>query len=53
MFGGERISIWFEGRQFPKLPSELIFAQCAKTLRLSSLVYGTVCIKKRVTSMTN
>jgi len=54
MFGGETVTIWSEARQVPKLPSELIFAQSVlKTMRLSPLAYGTVCINKRVTYITN
>jgi len=37
----ETIALSFEERQFPKLPSELIFAQSVlKRMRLSSLVYS-------------
>jgi len=51
---GETVTIWFEARQFPKLPSELIFAQSVlKTMRLSSLAYGIMCINKRVIYITN
>jgi len=50
----ETIVLSFEGRQFPKLPSELDFAQSVpKRMRLSSLAYGIVCINKRVTYITN
>jgi hypothetical protein len=53
-FGGETVTISFEARQFSKLPSELVFAQSAsKSLRLSSLSYGILCINKRVTYITN
>ena len=48
--GGDTIALSFTARQFRKLPSELIFAQgVLKRMRLSSLVYGIVCINKRVT----
>jgi len=52
-FGGETVTISIE-TQFPKLPSELIFAKNElKKTQLSSLVYGIVCINKRVTYITN
>jgi len=51
---GETNALTFEARQFPKLPSELIFAQSIlKKMRLSSLTFGVVCINKRVTYITN
>jgi len=50
----QTIALSFEARQFPKLPSELIFAQSVlKKICLSSLAFGIVCIKKRVTYITN
>ena len=50
----EKIALSFEARQFPKLPSELLIAQTVlKRMRLSSLAYGIVGIKKRVTYITN
>jgi len=50
----EQIALSFEARQFLKLPSELIFAQCIlKKMCLSSLVFGILCINKRVTNVTN
>jgi len=53
-FGGETVTISVEVRRFPKLPSELIFAQSvSKKIHLSSLAYGIVCINKRVTHITN
>jgi hypothetical protein len=53
-FGGETVTISIEARQFQKLPSELTFAQCVlKTMRLSSLTYGIVCINNRVTYINN
>jgi len=51
--GGETVTISFEERQYPKLPSELIFAQSVLKMRLSSLAYGIVCINKSVTYITN
>ena len=35
--GGETVTILFEERQYPKLPSELVFAECVLKMRLSSL----------------
>ena len=53
-FGGETVTISIQVRQFPKLPSELIFTQSVlKKIQLSSLTYGIVCINKRVTYITN
>jgi len=50
----ETILLSFEARQFPKLPSELEFAQSVlKRMRLSSLAHGILCINKRVTYITN
>jgi len=44
---GETVTIFIEARQFPKLPSEIIFAQSVlKEIQLSSLVYGIVHIIK-------
>jgi len=45
------VEISFEARLIHvELPSELIFAQSVlKTMSLSSLAYGVVCIKKRLT----
>jgi len=45
----------FEARLiYGQLPSELIFAQSlSKRMRLSSLAYGVVCIKKRLIYITN
>ena len=52
--GSETNVLSFKARQFPKLPSELIFARSMlKIMLLSSLVYGIVCINKRVTYITN
>ena len=45
-FGGETVTISFETRQFPKLPSKQIFAQNVLKIQLSSLAYGIVCIKQ-------
>jgi len=51
---GETIALTFEARQFPKPPSELIFAQSIlKKICLSSVAFGIVCINKRVTYITN
>jgi len=51
---GNTVTISFKGIRFSELPSELIFAQSVlKRICLSSLVYGIVCIKKRVTYITN
>lgn len=51
--GGETVAVPFTARQFPKLPSELIFVQSVlKIMRLSSLASDIVCINKRVTYMT-
>ena len=52
-FGGETVTISFETRQFPKLPSEQIFGQNVLKIKLSSLAFGIVCINKRVTYITN
>lgn len=50
----EKIVLRFKERQYTKLPSELIFAESVlNTIRLSSLVYGIVCLNKRVTYITN
>jgi len=49
----ETIALSFEARQFPKLQSEVLFAQSVlKRMRLSSLAYGIVCINKRLTYIT-
>ena len=51
---GNTIIISFEETSFSALPSKLIFARrVLKRMRLSSLVYGIVCINKRVTYITN
>jgi len=53
-FGGETVKISFEARQFPKLPSELIFAESVlKKKKLSSLAYGIVSVSKLVIYITN
>jgi hypothetical protein len=53
-FQGVTICICFEERLFPKLPSELIFAQSVlKKIRLSCLTNGIVMVKGRVTFVTN
>ena len=53
--GCDTVAISFEARLIHgQLPSELTFAQSVlKTMRLSSLVYGVVCINKRLTYITN
>ena len=51
---GNKIGLSFTTRRISNLPSELIFAQSVlQNMRLSSLVYGIVCINKRVTYITN
>jgi len=53
-YSGETIVLLFEARQFPKQPSELIFAQSLlEKICLSSLAFGIVRINKRVTYITN
>ena len=53
-FGHETVAISIEARQFPKLPSKLIFAQSVlKDIQLFSKAYGIVCINKRLTYITN
>ena len=48
------IALSFTARRFSEIPSELIFAQSvSKRMRLSSLVYGILCINKQVTYITN
>jgi len=50
----EIIALSFQAKQFPELPSELMFAQSLlKKICLSSLAFGIVCINKRVTYITN
>ena len=52
--GGDKIALSFTARKFSEPPSEQIIAQSVlKRMRLSSLVYGFVCINKRVTCITN
>jgi len=51
---GETIALSFEARQFPKQPSELIFAQSLlEKICLPSLAFGIVCINKRVIYIIN
>jgi len=51
---GETNALSFKAEQFPKQPSELIFAQnLFKKISLSTLAFGIVCINKRVTYITN
>jgi len=49
--GSDTVEISFEERLIHgQLPSELIFAQSVlRRMHLSSLAYGVVCIKKRLT----
>jgi len=50
----ETIALSFETRQFPKLPSEHVFAESVlKKMQLSSLAYGIVSVNKRVTYITS
>jgi hypothetical protein len=53
--GCDTVEISFDVRLIHgKLPSELISAQSVlRRMRLSSLSYGVVCIKKRLTYMKN
>jgi len=53
-FDGETITISFEARKFPNLPSELVFAESILSkMELSSLTYGIVNVNKRITYITN
>ena len=53
-FQSATIFISYEQRAFPKLPSELIFAQrVLKQIELGCLAYAIVTVKGRVTFMTN
>jgi len=50
----ERVIISFVAREFPNLPSELVFAErVLATIQLSSLIYGIVNFIKHVTYITN
>ena len=50
----ETVTVVFQTRLFPKLPSELGFADSVlSTMRLSSLTYGIVSIDRHVTCITN
>jgi len=50
----ETVTISFEARQFPNLPSEQIFAEnVLAKIQLSSLTYGIVNINKHITCITN
>ena len=53
--GYDTVKISFGARLIHgQLPSELIFPQSVlRRMRLSSLAYGVVCIKKRLTYITN
>ena len=49
MIDDETVTISFEARQFPNLPSELIFAEnVLAKFQLSSLTYGIVNIIKHI-----
>jgi len=53
-FDDEIITSSFEAREFPNLPSQLVFAQSILTkIELSSLAYGIVNVNKRITYITN
>jgi len=53
-YKSKTIFISFETRLFPKLPSEIIFAQgVLKKIQLGCLAYGIVTVKDRVTCITN
>ena len=53
-FQGESVFICFQQRLFPKLPSELIFAQSVlKNIQLDCLAYGIITVKGRVAFITN
>ena len=53
-FGGKTVTISIEARQLPRLPTELTFAQSVlQKVQLSSMVYGIVCMNKRMTYKTN
>jgi len=53
-FDGETMTISFEARQFPNLPSELVFAESISSkMELSCLTYGIVNVSKRITYITN
>jgi len=50
----ETVTISFEARQFPNLPSELIFVEnVLAKIQLSSLTYGIVNISKHITYISN
>jgi hypothetical protein len=40
-------------QDFPKIPSELMLAQCLEKIQVGFLAYGIVGVKGRVTCMTN
>jgi len=53
-YGGETVSVSFQTRLFPELPSELVFAESVlSSARLSSLTYGIVSLDRQVTCITN
>jgi len=53
IYQSETVFISFEARLFPKLPSELMFAQGVLKIQLGCLAYGIVTVKGRVTCITN
>ena len=53
LYQSKKIIISFETRLFPKLPSEIIFAQCLEKIQLGCLSYGIETFKGRVTCITN
>jgi len=54
MIDDETVTISFEARQFPNLPSELIFAESVlANIQLSSLIYGIVNLNMNLTYITN
>ena len=53
-FDGKTVSISFVARQFPNLPSEVVFAEnILSKMELSSLTYGIVKINKHITYINN
>jgi len=51
---GEKVTISFEARQFPNLPSDLIFAESVLAkIQLSFMAYGIVNFNKHVTYISN
>ena len=53
-YGGETVTLVFQMRLLPELPSELVLAESVLSrIRLSSLTYGIVSIDKHVTCIMN